>query len=113
MDLQAIQFGERPALSRAVDHEDFGRSAARAAARGVQIAFGIGGQGPEIGRGGIEDLGELGSKKDAAIRAQRQILQRSTFEIGAVAMLLEVGVHGEAGGQGAKRHQEESNCFHR
>ena len=70
------------------------------------------GQRPEIGRGGIENLGELGGKEDAAVGAQRQILQRSAFKIGAVAMLPEVGVHCKTGGQGAERHQEESNCFH-
>ena len=85
---------------------------AHAAARGVEIALGIGGQGPEIRRGGIEDLGEFGREKDAAVAAQRQILQCSAFEIGAVAMLPEVRFHGESGGEGGERHQEESNCFH-
>ncbi len=83
-----------------IDGEELGRSAAGAAARRVEVAFGIDGQSPEIGRGGIEDLGELGSKKDAAVAAQRQMLQRSAFKIGAVALLPEVGVHGEAGGAG-------------
>ena len=73
-----------------------------AAAGGVKIAFGVGRQGPEIGRGGIEDLGELGRKKDAAVGAQGEILERSAFEIGAVAMLPEVGVHCKAGGAGRR-----------
>ncbi len=96
----------------AIDDEDLGRSAAGAAARGVEVAFRVDCESPEIGRGGIEDLGELRRKKDAAVGAQGQILERSAFKIGAVAMLPEVGVHCKTGGQRAERHQEESNCFH-
>ena len=104
VDLQAIQFGEGAALSAAIDHEHLGRSAAGAAARGVEVALGVRGKGPQIGRGGIEDLGELGRQKDAAVGAQRKMLQGSVFEIGAVAVLPEVGVDGEAGAKGGEGH---------
>ena len=53
------------------------------------------------------------SEKEAAVGAQGKILKRAAFEIGAVAVLPEVGVHCKTGGQSAERHQEESNCFHR
>src|SRR5580698_11001789 len=112
VDFETIQLRKGTALSSAVDDEDPGCSAAGAAARGVKVALGVGRQRPEIGRGGIEDLGEFWSQKDAAVGAQGEILERSAFKIGPVAMLPEVGVHCKTSSQGGQRHQKESNCFH-
>ncbi len=83
VDLEAIQLGESAALAVAIDREDLGRSASRAAAGGVERPLGVGRQGPEIGRGGVEDLGELGRQENTAVRAQGEMGERSAFEIGS------------------------------
>src|SRR5271168_754391 len=67
VDFEPVQLSEGPALSGAVDYEDLGRSAPGSAAGGVEVAFGVGSQGPEIRRRGIENLGEFGREKNAAV----------------------------------------------
>ncbi len=48
VNFQAVELGEGAALSGSVDREQLRRSAAGAAARGVQIALGIGRDGPQV-----------------------------------------------------------------
>src|SRR5579863_3479620 len=48
VDLQAIQLGEGPAFSCAIDDEDLGRTTTGATARGVKVALRIDGESPQI-----------------------------------------------------------------
>ncbi len=118
VDLEPVELGEGPAFTVAVDGEDFGRSAAGTAAGGVQRAFGIDREGPEIGGGGVEDLGELGREENAAVTAQGEVGERSAFEVAAIALLPEACFHRGADGAADQsgtydqRRCGESSCVH-
>ena len=109
--LERVQLGDGLALAVRRDAKELG---ARSAA-GVEIAFRILRQRPEVRGRGVEELARRRRQRQQAVAAHREILDDPFREIGIIRLRPDAGFGGESRrGEGSERKQEvgEEVVFH-